>query len=164
MSSATIKGHIHKQQKSFCSTRANQGEIKEVRYYLADMNLPQLICNTMSPTVFCYVALVDTVTGTIYTDLPGRFPVQSVRKMQYIFVCYVYKANSILVKPMKIRSDESFVAAYKEMYKELEAKGFKPTLNVTDNKCSKVVKNYIASTNVGYLLVEPDNHHVNADK
>ena len=79
MSSATIKGHMHKQRKGFCSTRANQGEIKEARQYLADMNPPQLICNTMSPNVFCYAALADTVTGTIYTDLPGRFPVQSVR-------------------------------------------------------------------------------------
>ena len=44
---------------------------------------------------------------------------------------------------MKIRSDESFVEAYREMYEELEAKGFKPTLNDTDNECSKAVRNYM---------------------
>ena len=126
------------------------------------MNPPQLICNTMAPNVFCYAALADTVTGTIYTDLPGRFPVQSVRNMQYIFVCYVYEANSILVKPMKSRTDESYVEAYKEMYEELEANGFKPTLNVTDNECSKAVQNYITSQNVNYQLVEPDSHQANA--
>ena len=93
----------------------------------------------MSPNVFSYTALADTVTGTIYTALPGRFPVQSVRNMQYIFVCYVYEANSTLFKPMKIRSNESFVEAYKDMYEELEGRGFKPTLNVTDNECSKTV-------------------------
>ena len=79
------------------------------------MNPPQLICNTMTQNVFCYAALADTVTGTIYTDLPGRFPVQSVPNMQYLFVCYVYDTNTILVKPMKSRNDESFVGAYKEM-------------------------------------------------
>ena len=65
---------------------------------------------------------------------------------------------------MKSRSDESFIEAYKEMYKELDTKGFKPTLNVTDNECSKAVQNYITSQNVGYLLVEPNNHRVNAAK
>ena len=48
---------------------------------------------------------------------------------------YVYEANAILVKPMKNKSDDSFVEAYKEMYEDLKARGFKPTLNVTDNKC-----------------------------
>ena len=91
--------------------------------------------------MFCYATLADTVAGTIYTDLPGRFPVQSVQNMQYIFVCYMYEVDSILVRPMKSRSDEFFVAAYKEMYKELEVKGFKPTLNVTDNKCYKGSQN-----------------------
>ena len=46
--------------------------------------------------------------------------------MQYIFVYYVYEANSVLVKHTKIRNDESFVEAYKEMYEELKAKDFKP--------------------------------------
>ena len=82
--------------------------------------------------------------------------------MQYIFVCYVYEANAILVKPMKNRSDESFVEAYKEMYEDLKARGFKPTLNVTDNECSKAVQKYITSQNVNYQLVEPNNHRANA--
>ena len=128
------------------------------------MNPPQLICNTISANVSCYAALADTITGTIYTDLSGRFPVQSVRNMQYIFVCYIYEANSILVKPMKSRSDESFVEAYREMYEELKAKGFKPTLNVTDNECSKEVQEYITSLNVHYLLVKPNKHRANAAK
>ena len=59
--------------------------------------------------------------------------------MQYIFVYYVCEANAILVKPTKNRSDDSFVAAYKEIYEDLEARGFKPTLNVTDNEYSKAV-------------------------
>ena len=112
---------------------------------MADRNPPQLICNTMSPNVVCYAALADTVAGTIYTDLPGRFPVQYVRNMQCIFACYAYEANSILIRPMKNRSDESFVEAHKEMFEELEAKGFKPTLNISDNELSKTVQKYITS-------------------
>ena len=134
ISSATSKGNIHKNRKDLRSTRAKQGEIKEAKQYLTDMNPPQLICSTTSPNVLCYAALAYTVTGTIYTDLRGRFPVQHVGYMQYIFVCYLYEASSILVRPMKSRNDESFVVAYREIYKELKAKGFKPTLNITDNE------------------------------
>ena len=82
--------------------------------------------------------------------------------MQYIFVCYAYGPNAILVHPMKTRSDECFVAAYEEMYEYLESRGFKPKLNVTDNECSKAVQRYIKSQNVEWQLVEPDNHRVNA--
>ena len=38
----------------------------------------------------------------------------------------------------------------------------KPTLNITDNECSKAVQNYINSRRVAWQLVEPDNHRVNA--
>ena len=113
-------------------------------------------------TSFAQLALADTITGTIYTDLPGRFPVRSIRNMQYIFVCYAYEPNAILVRPMKSRSDECFVAAYKDMYEYLESRGFKPKLNVMDNECSKAVQKYIDSQNVSWQLVEPDNHRVNA--
>ena len=67
-----------------------------------------------------------------------------------------------MVQPMKSRTDESYVEAYKEMYEELESRGFKHTLDVTDNECSKAVQNYITSQNVKYQLVEPDNHRANA--
>ena len=61
---------------------------------------PELVCASLEPNVFCYGALADTVTGTVYTDLPGRFPVLSIRNMQYIFVCYAYESNAILIRPM----------------------------------------------------------------
>ena len=161
-STATLKGHMHKNRKGLRSTHSDQKEIEMARKHLADMNPPELVCATLEPNVFCYAALADSVTGTIYTDLPGKFPVQSIRNMQYIFVCYAYESNAILVRPMKNRSDESFVAAYKDIYEYLESKGFKPTLNVTDNECSKAVQDYINSQKVDWQLVEPNNHRVNA--
>ena len=60
------------------------------------------------------------------------------------------------------RSDKYFVAAYKGMYEELKAKGFKPTTNVTDKDCSEVVQDYINSQNESWPLVEPNNEQVNA--
>ena len=54
------------------------------------------------------------------------------------------------------------VAAYKDVYKYLGSKGFKPTWNESDNKCSRVVQDYINSQHVDWQPVEPDNHRVNA--
>ncbi|KAL7523214.1 hypothetical protein ACHAXR_000076, partial [Thalassiosira sp. AJA248-18] len=84
--------------------------------------------------------------------------------MQYIFVCYAYEPNAILVRPMKSRSDTCMVAAYKDIYEYLESVNQKPKLNVTDDEASKTVQNYIKSKNVDWQLVvvEPDNHRVNA--
>ena len=126
------------------------------------MNPLQQICAAHEHNVVCYAALADATTGTIYTDLPGPFPVRSIQNMQYIFVCYVYEVNAILVRPMKSRSDACMVAAYKDIYEYLESVDQKPTLNVTDNEASKAVKKYIQSKNVDWQLVEPDNHRVNA--
>jgi len=43
-------------------------------------------------------------TDKAYTDLTGRFPVQSSWGSQYILVCYHYDANAILAQPLKSRS------------------------------------------------------------
>ena len=161
-STATAKGHMHRNRKGLRSTRAKTKEIKDARLDLEDMNPPQQICSAQEQNVMCYAALADTNTGTIYTDLPGPFPVRSVRNMQYVFVCYVYETNAILVRPMKTRSDACMVGAHQEIYEYLEAVDQKPTLNVTDNEASKAVQNYIKSKDVDWQLVEPDNHRVNA--
>ena len=63
---------------------------------------------------------------------------------------------------MKNRENESMVATYKEIYEYLTSKKFKPKMNITDNECSKAVQAYIASQDVDWQLVEPNNHRVNA--
>ena len=151
-------------KKGYRSTRASTPALQDAHLELQDMNPEQQVCHTQGIDMFCYTALADSRYGTIYTDLPGPFPVRSIHNMQYIFVCYAYQPNIILVRPMKSRTDECMVAAYKEIYEYLEEKGFKPTLNITDNECSRSVQNYILSQNVDWQLVEPDNHRVNAAK
>ena len=49
----------------------------------------------------------------IHTDLPGPFPTRYIRNTQYVFVLYAYQPNATLVRPMKCRSDEHMVVAYK---------------------------------------------------
>ena len=155
---------MHKNPKGVKTTRGTAQAIKDARLDLADMNPPQQICALHEHNVVCYATLADSNTGTIYTDLPGPFPVRSIRNMQYIFVCYVYKPNAILVRPMKSRSDACMVGAYTDIYKYLDSVNQKQTLTVTDSEASKAVQNYIQSQDVDWQLVEPDNHRVNAAK
>jgi hypothetical protein len=114
--------------------------------------------------MFCFAALADANTGTMYTDLTGAFPVQSFKKMQYIFVAYIYDLNAIIVRPMASRTDASFIAAFTEVFAILRARDYQPALNVTDNKCSKAVEKHIRANKMTIQLVPPHNHCVNAAK
>lgn len=46
----------------------------------------------------------------------------------------------------------------------LEAKGYKPKVNVTDNQAAKYIKKNLTKKRCKLQLVEPHNHHVNAAK
>jgi len=63
--------------------------------------------------VFCFAALANTITGIMYTDITGVFPVRSFKSMQYIFVAYVYDLNAIIVRAMPSRTDASMVTAFR---------------------------------------------------
>ena len=82
--------------------------------------------------------------------------------MNYIFVCYIYKLNTILLRTMKNREDEEMVSAFKSCYKELNEKDHHPTLHVIDNECSRAVKEFISSEKTDLQFVESYNHRVNA--
>jgi len=161
-STATAKGHMHRTRKNIRSTSANPTCTPDARLDDSDMYPAQHLFAAHALDAFCFAALADKNTGTIYTDLPGEFPVRSIRNMRYIFVCYAYQPNAILVRPMTSRNSESMVAAYEDIYTYLTAKGFKPNLNIIDNEASKAVQNFIESNDTEWQLVEPDNHRVNA--
>ena len=86
MSSATIKGHMHKQRKGFQSTRANQEEILEARRYLADMNPPQLICNTIAPNRVCERCITKHVWGHCVTNELGWIHIRQISPYFKYFV------------------------------------------------------------------------------
>jgi hypothetical protein len=108
--------------------------------------------------VFCFAALANTITGTMYTDINGAFPVRSFKSMQYIFVAYVYDLNAIIVRAMPSRTDASMVTAFREVITTLKTGGYRPALNVMDNECSAAVEKYIRSEQINIQLVLPHNH------
>ena len=61
------------------------------------------VCPALEDQIFCYAVLADKNDNTIYSDLSGRFAVQSYAGRTYICKAYIYKINAILMQPMKSR-------------------------------------------------------------
>jgi hypothetical protein len=93
--------------------------------------------------IFCFAALADATTGTMYTELTGAFPVRSFRNMIYIFVAYIYDLNAIIVCSMALYTDASFISAFTKVFAILRAWNYQPALNAMDNKGSKAVEKHI---------------------
>jgi hypothetical protein len=114
--------------------------------------------------VFCFAAFADKHTGVLYSNLTGTFPFMSLEGNVCFLVVYHYKTNAILALPIKNFTDECILAAYKQQFKLLQSKGHKIKLNVMDNQASRVIKEYLTLQRCENLLIEPNNHQVNATK
>ena len=59
------------------------------------------------------------ITGKIFTDQTGRFPVPSIDGYRYLMLLYEYDSNTIQAVPMKSRSKEEMVKAYQTHHEYL---------------------------------------------
>ena len=64
--------------------------------------------------------------------------------------------------PIKNRSEQEFLRAYKEVYDDMEKRGFKPKFHKLDNKSSAEIQKFIASRNANVQFAPPDMHRQNA--
>ncbi len=108
--------------------------------------------------VFCFSALTNAITGTMYTNITGAFHVRLFKSMQYVFVAYIYDLNAIIIHAMPSHTDASMVSAFTEVITILKAGGYQLALNVMDNECSAAVKNSIRSEEINIQLAPPHNH------
>jgi hypothetical protein len=159
-STATNKGHMCKHRSNTASTRNIQND-KVAAWAEVDRMMPQQEACSMQD-MFCFTVLTHTNTRTMYTDLTGSFPVQSFKNMQYIFVAYVYDLNAIIVSSMPTRTNTAIITAFKEVITVLRTRGYRPALNVMDNKCSTTVEQYICLEKINIQLVLLHNHQANA--
>jgi hypothetical protein len=83
-STATDKGHMHQQQANTASTRNIQSDIITACAKVDCMFPPQEICAMQD--VFCFAVLADAITGAMYTNITGAFPVRSFKSMQYVLL------------------------------------------------------------------------------
>jgi hypothetical protein len=113
---------------------------------------------------FCFGAFTDKITGVMYNDLMGNFPFMSLDGSVCFFVLYHYKTNTILATPIANLDGKSIFETYKADFKMLEAKGYRPKVNVMDNQATKYTKQFLTKKEYKLQLVEPHNHQVNAAK
>ena len=70
--------------------------------------------------MFCYAALADKQTGTLYTDATGALPVKSLEGNQYYYVAYDYDHNYIFAEPISDVKDDTIIKAMKNKFALLE--------------------------------------------
>ena len=144
---------MRRQRQGTRSTHTIQPAILNAQLQVDNLHPIEEICVTHN--IFCFTALADFTTGTMYTDLPGAFPVCSFKSMQYVFVAYVYDLNAILIRAMPSKNDGAMIDAFTEIIATLAMRNYHPTLNMMDNECSKAVKAHICKSNMDIHLVPP---------
>jgi hypothetical protein len=117
--------------------------------------------NAMTNLVYM---LIHDITGQIFTDQTGRFPITSNRGHAYIIIFYVYDANFISSVPIKNCTKEELLHAYQLAYEYLTCRGFKPVLHKMDNETSKDVGDFIKAQQTTLQYTPPNIHCTNSAK
>jgi hypothetical protein len=143
-------------QLSECPTEISMQQDTEIKTDLSPAIEEQ------SDIAFANLLEFDVPEGKSYSDLTGRFPCKSDRGNQYVLVLYVYDDNAILVEPIKNRSENEQVKAYKILL-ERANKCSQLKMHWMDNAASKAVKDVLVNTyKLTYQLVPPHIHRRNA--
>ena len=112
--------------------------------------------------IFCSAAFADKFSGVVYSDLTGNFPFMSFDGNVCFLVVYHYETNAIMATPIAGLDDKTIFKAYKAIFQDLTARGFKPKLNIMDNQATKYIREFLTEEECRLQLVEPHNHRVNA--
>ncbi len=93
-------------------------------------------------THFVFITIIE-ISGMLFSNQSGWFPITSKRGNKYIVIFYIYDANFVKSVRIKSRSKEELLQAYRLVYAYLTAQGFKPQLYKMDNKMFHNVKTFI---------------------
>lgn len=157
---ATSKGHMDQRRKNIQSTKASTiSPANDDDDFTAHPT-----CTDGKRSHFVYAALLEvpTVTGKIYSDLTGRFPIQSSTGNKYIMVVYDYDSNYIHAIPLRNRTDAEMLRGYDTAHATLTSHGLRPQLQILDNEASHALKSRIKANESSYQLVPPAVHRANA--
>ena len=70
-------------------------------------------------------------------------------------------ANYIFVKPMRNRTKEEMIGAYKKIINRMRRAGLRIKKHTLDNEASDAFKQYIHQQEIQFELVSPGNHRCN---
>jgi hypothetical protein len=95
-------------------------------------------------THIVFMTIIE-ITGGVFSNQLGWFPIMSNSSNKYIVIFYIYDADFVKSVPTKSRTKEEFLQAYKSVYTYLTACGFKPQFHKMDNKTSHNVENFMCN-------------------
>ena len=93
-----------------------------------------------------------------YSDITGKFQVQSDRDNNYILVAYHYDANNILTTPLKNITGPCILSGITKIHDKLRHRGLTPKLHIMDNEVSEDLKKYFEASDIKLQLVPPHMH------
>jgi hypothetical protein len=157
---ATAKGHLRQERQNLQSTATPLRPKTPITNLDAEFDLT-LEHSDRTRTNWVYQQAVQ-VSGQIFSDQSGRFPVTCSKGNQYIMVVYDYDSNHILAEPLKSRSEHELVRAYTKLHTKLTVCGLHPLLQKLDNECPAGLKKFMKTEGVDYQLVPPHVHRTNA--
>jgi hypothetical protein len=160
INNATKKGHMDQTRQGQCSTQPNPTSTSNANNLLDDDKvLPGYINEGLTNLVFM---VIHDITGLVFSNQTGHFPIRSNRGHTYLVIFYIYDANFIASVPTKNRTKQELLCAYQITYKYLSSRGFKPRLHKMDNKTSQDVKDFIQSQQTTLQYTPPDIHCTNS--
>jgi hypothetical protein len=126
--------------------------IKEEPRPVHATNIPNLIGDNGNESIAtCFFgAFADKNSGIVYHDLTGSFLFMSYDGSICFFILYHYESNAILGMPITGLDNISIFETYNKQFENLTAKGFKPKLNLMDNKATKNIKKISPKTSANY--------------
>ena len=165
LTSKLIRKHLSKRlETSMGHMRADRKNVRSTKPKLVDMTI-DACSNSAIPPIRAneFYTKVITLSGKVYSDQTGRFPVTSSKGNKHILVAYDYDCNAILAYPLKSKTAAAHLEAVKLLHTSLNNKGVHPKLHMMDNECSELVKDYIKNAlKIDLLLVPPHLHRTNA--
>ena len=97
-----------------------------------------------------------------YSDQTVKFPLQSSRGHNYVFILYGYDYNAIVSVPLKNRQAKLIADAWQNFFSQLKDNGYTPDLHIIDNECSELLKNSFRKYNINFQRVPPHSHQQNS--
>jgi hypothetical protein len=101
---------------------------------------------------------IKDLSNSIHTDQTGAFPFTSQRGNRYIIEAIHLNANYIFIEPMRSRSKEEMIRAYKKIINRMKAAGLGIRKHMLDNEALDAFKQYIRQQQIQFELVPPGNH------
>jgi hypothetical protein len=129
-----VKGHMDKARKNQNSSKMHSEPAEPTDEF------PAVLTDARSH--FCYAAVMEP-TGQVYSDQSGKFVQPYSNGNNYLFILYDYDSNLIMAEPMKTRSAQSILGAYKTVHSKLCNARLKPQLQRLDNECSAALKGFM---------------------